>query len=86
METFDRKGVISFSLLALGLAWLVALPLWLGGGLSSPLFLPVSITMMWTPTLAAWIVHRWISPLPEGFRRGTGVQLGKRWGWYWAFA
>jgi hypothetical protein len=48
--------VIAFVVLACGLAWLVALPLWLGDGLAEPftgLLLPV---MMWTPAVAALIV------------------------------
>lgn len=47
---------IAFVVLACGLAWLVALPLWLGRGLAEPiagLLLPV---MMLTPAIAAIIV------------------------------
>lgn len=49
-------AVIAFCVLACALAWLVALPLWLGDGLAepmTPILLPV---MMWTPALAALIV------------------------------
>ncbi|MCI1020307.1 CPBP family intramembrane metalloprotease [Microbacterium sp. C5A9] len=49
-------AVVSFVVLACGLAWLVALPLWLGDGLAEPtaaLLLPV---MMFTPAVAAVIV------------------------------
>jgi len=49
-------ATIVFVVLACGLAWLVALPLWLGQGLAEPisgLLLPV---MMFTPAIAAIIV------------------------------
>jgi membrane protease YdiL (CAAX protease family) len=51
------RGVIVFVILACALAWLVALPLWLGGaGLASPLtgiLLPV---MMFTPLVSVLVV------------------------------
>lgn len=49
-------AIVSFTVLACGLAWLVVLPLWLGDGLAEPiagLLLPV---MMFTPAVAAVIV------------------------------
>lgn len=49
-------AIIAFTVLACGLAWLVALPLWLGDGLAEPiagLLLPV---MMFTPAVAAVVV------------------------------
>ncbi|MFR9728120.1 CPBP family intramembrane glutamic endopeptidase [Saccharopolyspora sp. MS10] len=52
----DLRGVIAFTVLALGLGWLVALPLWLGEGLASPSFLVVSIATMATPACAALLV------------------------------
>lgn len=45
-----------FAVLACGLAWLVQLPLWLGDGLASPWFLPLTFVMMTTPTIAALVV------------------------------
>jgi membrane protease YdiL (CAAX protease family) len=45
-----------FLLIAFGLAWLTALPLWLGEGISSPLLPIVAIAMMATPAIAAIIV------------------------------
>lgn len=52
-----RWGAVgAFVALALGLAWLVALPLWLGEGLASPLAAPLLTAMMFTPTIAALIV------------------------------
>ncbi len=52
----DRRSIAVFTALAFALAWLVTLPLWLGEGLTSPLFPLVSIAMMMTPTIAALIV------------------------------
>lgn len=93
METrippLDRKGILSFILLAYGLAWLVISPLWLSGqGLRHPLVGLLLPLMMWTPALAVLIVTRLISPPPEGLQRATGLVLGRgrRWGWYWLFA
>lgn len=43
-------------MLALGLAWLVALPLWAGGGLADPRFRTVALVMMLTPSVAALAV------------------------------
>lgn len=40
----------------MGLAWLVALPLWLGPGLHHPQFTLIAALMMWTPAFAAVIV------------------------------
>lgn len=48
--------VIAFVLLACGLAWLVALPLWLGDGLASPLAGVLIPVMMFTPAIAVLIV------------------------------
>lgn len=50
-------AVTVFVVIACGLAWLVALPLWLSGeGLSSPLFPVIAVAMMFTPLLAALVV------------------------------
>lgn len=57
------RAVVAFVVLACGLAWLVALPLWLGDGLASPtagLLLPL---MMFTPAVAAVIVT-WVFRAP----------------------
>ncbi len=75
------RAVVTYCLLAYGLAWLVGLPLWLGGGLTSPLLLPVALVMMTTPTVAALVVVRWVErgPVvatlglrPAGARRTLG--------------
>ncbi|GAA3915110.1 CPBP family intramembrane glutamic endopeptidase [Microbacterium invictum] len=45
-----------FVVLSFGLAWLVALPLWLDGGLASPWTTPLLMVMMLSPTLATLFV------------------------------
>jgi membrane protease YdiL (CAAX protease family) len=54
------RPVLIFLLLAYGLAWLVALPLWLDGGLRHPLFGVLAIAVMATPAIAALIVVRFV--------------------------
>ncbi len=58
------RGVLIYCLLAYGLAWLVCLPLWLGGGLTNPLFGIVGIAMMFCPAIASVIVVRFIERQP----------------------
>ncbi|MDT0156592.1 CPBP family intramembrane metalloprotease [Microbacterium sp. ARD32] len=61
-------ATIAYVVLAVGLAWLVALPLWLGDGLATPgagLLLPV---MMYTPAAAVLIVMLALRPVPQGQR------------------
>lgn len=50
------SAVAAFVVLACGLAWLVALPLWLGDGLASPLAGVLLPLMMFTPAVATLIV------------------------------
>ncbi|MFE6995487.1 CPBP family intramembrane glutamic endopeptidase [Microbacterium sp. NPDC057659] len=60
--------IIAYVLLACGLAWLLALPLWLGDGLAAPfagLLLPV---IMYTPAAAVVIVMLVMRPVPRGQR------------------
>ncbi|WP_223626202.1 CPBP family intramembrane glutamic endopeptidase [Microbacterium sp. EST19A] len=49
-------AVIVFTVLACALAWLVALPLWLGAGLAEPFAGVLMPVMMLTPAVAALIV------------------------------
>lgn len=72
MNARDIRSVIAFLLLAIGLSWLAALPLWLGEGLASPWFFPVSIGMMLTPAVAALIVVFFIDR-PAGKARALGL-------------
>lgn len=48
-------AVITFLVIAYGGAWLIAAPLWRSGGLQNPLFLPLGLAVMATPTLAALV-------------------------------
>ncbi|MGW8484462.1 CPBP family intramembrane glutamic endopeptidase [Microbacterium sp. NPDC055903] len=59
---------VSFVLIACGLAWLVALPLWLGDGLADPLAPFVLPVMMFTPAIAVLIVMLVLRPVPRGER------------------
>ncbi|NUO97132.1 MAG: CPBP family intramembrane metalloprotease [Nonomuraea sp.] len=73
-----RKQLVVFLVLAFGLSWLVALPLWLGPGLNSPISKVLALVMMFTPAagvLGVWAVER------APFRRWaaeTGLTLGER--------
>lgn len=50
------RAVVVFVVVACGLAWLVALPLWRGDGLASPFLSVVAVAMMWTPAAAVAVV------------------------------
>lgn len=50
------RAVIAFVVIACALAWLIALPLWLGDGLASPLAPVLLSVMMFSPAAAALIV------------------------------
>ncbi|MFC5816274.1 CPBP family intramembrane glutamic endopeptidase [Nonomuraea harbinensis] len=72
------KPLPVFLAVAFVLSWLVALPLWLGGGLGHPLMPVFGMLMMFTPSLgvlAAWRASR--VPFRE-WTRGTGLTLGER--------
>jgi membrane protease YdiL (CAAX protease family) len=45
-----------FLVLSFGLAWLVAAPLWIDGGLTNPLAPQLAVAMMLTPTIAVAVV------------------------------
>jgi membrane protease YdiL (CAAX protease family) len=67
-----------FIVLAFGLSWAAALPLWLGGGLGSPLLPLLASVMMFAPTaavLGVWAVTR--TPAKH-WARQTGLTLGER--------
>lgn len=61
-------ATIAFIVLSLGLAWLLALPLWLDGGLANPLAGILIPVMMFTPALAVVIVLLLFRPVPKGER------------------
>lgn len=58
----NLSAVLAYIAVAYGLAWLVTLPLWRSGGLHNPLFLPLSVAMMYTPAVAALGVARFTAP------------------------
>lgn len=61
----DRWSVGVFTALAFALAWLVALPLWLGEGLASPWFPIVAAVMMLSPATAALVVVFFVERPPR---------------------
>ncbi len=56
MSARDQRSVGVFVLLSFGLAWLVALPLWLGDGLTSAWFPVLAVLIMATPAIATLAV------------------------------
>jgi membrane protease YdiL (CAAX protease family) len=66
--------VIIFVVIAYGGAWLIALPLWRSGGLQNPLFLPLGLAVMATPTLAA-LVATFVVLRPTHPARSPGLVL-----------
>ena len=65
------RGIVVYTVVVVALGWLVALPLWLGGGLGSPAFTPVATVMMFTPTLSALLVARFVDHRPVGAALGA---------------
>ena len=60
MKPVHLRPIAIFVALSFGLAWLVALPLWLDRGLTHPLFMVFGVAVMWTPALAAFLVSRFV--------------------------
>lgn len=52
----EIRSIAVFVAIAFALAWLVALPLWLGDGLASPWFPVIAIAIMTTPTIATLVM------------------------------
>lgn len=73
-ENVRWGAVVAFVLLACGLAWLVALPLWLGDGLAEPLAPLILVAMMLTPAVAALLVTL-VLGAPEQGRRARFLGL-----------
>ena len=72
-DRVDLRALGIFVLLAYGLAWLVALPVWLRGqGTSDPLLPLVAVVMMATPAIAALCVSRWVRR-PASIPRALGL-------------
>ncbi|WP_417233528.1 CPBP family intramembrane glutamic endopeptidase [Arthrobacter sp.] len=73
MSSLRLRPIIWYVVLAYALAWLVALPLWLGGrGLGDPLFTVYALVMMLTPTVAAVLVTRFAEK-PANRPGGPGI-------------
>ncbi|MGF2948661.1 CPBP family intramembrane glutamic endopeptidase [Microbacterium alcoholitolerans] len=62
------RAIIAFIVLAMGLAWALALPLWLGDGLATPLAVLLLPVLMYTPAVALLIVLFGMRPIPKGQR------------------
>ena len=66
-------AVTVFTVLAVGLAWLFAAPLWLSGeGLANPWFQLIALGMMYTPTIAALVVVLFVAR-PRSIPRLLGL-------------
>ena len=68
----NARLMFVFLLIAFGLSWLLALPLWLGDGLADPLFGVVAVAMMFTPAVAA-IVVVFVVERPQHKARALGL-------------
>ncbi|NRQ38883.1 CPBP family intramembrane metalloprotease [Nonomuraea sp. NN258] len=80
-----RSPLAVFLVAAFALSWAVTLPVWLGGGLSSPLTRVCATLMMFTPSagvLAVWLLSRPRAPFREWAAR-TGLTFGERKGRTW---
>jgi len=66
MTRIRPAATIAFVLLACGLAWIVALPMWFDRGLANPLSTALISVMMFTPALAVVIVMLLMRPVPKG--------------------
>ncbi|MFY7068250.1 CPBP family intramembrane glutamic endopeptidase [Nocardiopsis changdeensis] len=64
----DLRSVAVFTGLAFALAWLFALPLWLGEGIADPWFAPVAVAVMGTPAIAALVVVFFVERPPHKAR------------------
>lgn len=84
--TLDVRGLVAYVALACGLAWLLALALFLSGHRMKGVegFVVAALSML-MPSVATFIVTRWVSPLRPLARR-TGLGLGVRWKRFWVLA
>jgi membrane protease YdiL (CAAX protease family) len=60
MTTSDSRSIGVFLLISFALSWLLALPLWLADGLSTPGFAVLALGMMMTPGVAALFTVRFV--------------------------
>jgi len=61
-------ATIAFVVLAFAIAWLIALPLWLGNGLAEPYAAVLLPVLMYAPAAALLIVLLVFKPVPRGQR------------------
>ena len=89
MRKLDLKGLGWFVGLAFAFSWALSLPVTLGErGVETPGARWVLAAMMFGPAAAAFVVARWVSPLPD-LRASTGLRLrapGRPVLSYWAVA
>ncbi len=75
------KSLVVFVALSYALAWLVAAPLWVAGGIqavSGPVFTAIGILMMYTPTVAALVACKLDrKPLRSTLGLGFGHHAGR---------
>jgi uncharacterized protein len=70
--TIPIRPIAVFLAIAFGLSWLIALPLWLGDGLASPLFPVIAVAIMATPAIAALVV---VFVVERPARKGVALGL-----------
>ncbi len=84
-QTLDWNGIIAFISVAFLLAWTIASPMWFNAeGLSHPLAGGLLPLIMFAPSIATFIVVRWVSPQAD-IKTATGLRLGDKTTWprYW---
>lgn len=77
-RALDIRALAVFVGVSYILAWLVALPLWLGAGMRDPLFGVYALAMMATPAIGALVATRWAEKPSErpggpGIARSLGL-------------
>lgn len=77
-QAFDWNGIIAFITIAFLLAWTIASPMWFNTqGLKHPLAMVMLPLIMFAPSIAAFIVVRWVSPEAD-IKTATGLRLGEK--------
>jgi uncharacterized protein len=82
-QNLDWNGIIAFITIAFLLAWTIASPMWFNTeGLKHPLAPYLLPLIMYAPSIAAFIVLRWVSAQAD-IKTTTGLRMGKNWPRYW---
>ncbi|MGA9520386.1 MAG: type II CAAX endopeptidase family protein [Myxococcaceae bacterium] len=82
----SHRSLLWFLLIAFGFSWALHLAVYLGPGresLGGTLLVALS---MFGPTVATFVVTRWIARPEEGIARATGLVLGTHWKRFWVLA